>query len=268
MKTTIETITPQIAELMLEKNTSNRSLSAKRVKALSRSISSGEWELNGDSIRFDTNGVLLDGQHRLAAIADSGISVKSLVVTGIRPTAFDTIDQGMKRTSAQILAMQGVKYSNRISVVARLYLAYKTCGYPYANDISRSPTLRAVDGFVTSNIERLEECATRAEASKISKRFLSPGVLTFIIYTFSEHNKYKADSFFDGLENGYGLEKGCPVRALRDRLTVESMRSSRQSAASLNLKTALCFKAFRLYCRGDSALIIKLSKDKHEQFKL
>jgi hypothetical protein len=77
-----------------------------------------EFEINGDTIRFDSHGTLIDGQHRLAAIVASNEGQVLLVVEGLDPTVFGTIDQGKPRTVANIIASTGVTLSNASNVIA------------------------------------------------------------------------------------------------------------------------------------------------------
>jgi hypothetical protein len=76
MEAKITLITPELAEKFLEKNSNNyRKLSEKVVKAYQIDMETGNWKFNGDSIKFNKSGQLVDGQHRLTAISRSGISI-------------------------------------------------------------------------------------------------------------------------------------------------------------------------------------------------
>ena len=82
MNIRVETITPERAtQILATQNTGNRSISRRHVAVLAEEIKAGRWKLNGDTICFNGSR-LIDGQHRLSAIAASGIPVESLVVYG------------------------------------------------------------------------------------------------------------------------------------------------------------------------------------------
>lgn len=49
----IERITPKLASEMLLTNRRNRRLRAHRVGQMAEAMRRGEWELNGESIKFD-----------------------------------------------------------------------------------------------------------------------------------------------------------------------------------------------------------------------
>jgi hypothetical protein len=52
----------------------------------------GRWEYSGDAIRFDDEGNLIDGEHRLQTCVDAGVPLVTEVVTGLAPDAIRAID--------------------------------------------------------------------------------------------------------------------------------------------------------------------------------
>lgn len=105
MKTELMNITPDIAIEMLSRNSSNRKVRDNRVKFYAKQMREGDWHLTGQTISFDTNGQLLDGQHRLWAIVESDCTVPFLVVTGVEPTS--AYDCGLQRTMPDRLLLSG-----------------------------------------------------------------------------------------------------------------------------------------------------------------
>lgn len=107
MENQIVNISPEIAEQYLKTNANNRKLNDKRVRQYAEDMSNGKWQLNGESIKFNKSGMLIDGQHRLSAIIKSGTSVQMLVTWGIDDSV-TTLDRGQGRTTAQCFAFGGV----------------------------------------------------------------------------------------------------------------------------------------------------------------
>lgn len=107
MTMTYESISPEIAAKYLTKNVNNRHISKGTVTAYVNDILAGHWnEFVGSTISFDTDGVLRDGQHRLMAIVESGISVRMWVCRGVSKDGI--YDNNRKRSTAdQILIMKG-----------------------------------------------------------------------------------------------------------------------------------------------------------------
>lgn len=79
MITKIQEITPALAESLMKKNTSNRKLNRKTVDMYASDMRSGKWRLTHQGIAFGCDGRLIDGQHRLAAIIESGATVQMQV---------------------------------------------------------------------------------------------------------------------------------------------------------------------------------------------
>lgn len=102
----ITIVTPQIAEDWLQANTHNRELRESRVNYFIGEIKAGRWRLTHQGIAFGSNRVLLDGQHRLWAIALSGASVPALIVVNVPPDSLEAIDVSM-RSVADILTLDG-----------------------------------------------------------------------------------------------------------------------------------------------------------------
>lgn len=100
MKAEIVNVTPQLAAEFLEKNANNRSLSNAVVEHYAMQMRSGKWIANGETIKFGSNGELVDGQHRLQAIIQSGVTVTMVVVTGVPEGSKETIDVGKVRFHA------------------------------------------------------------------------------------------------------------------------------------------------------------------------
>lgn len=106
LEMTVESINPAKAIEYLKRNVNNprgkNSLNKRIVKSYAEDMASGLWVLNGESIVFDEDGFLKDGQHRLAAIIKSGATIQSCVIRGVGRDV-DIWDIGWKRTVAQMV---------------------------------------------------------------------------------------------------------------------------------------------------------------------
>lgn len=110
----MEIITPEKAAEYLKKNTNNyRSLSKAKVAVYAEDIRNGNWEVNGESIIFDSNGVLKDGQHRLSAVVKADKPIFTLVVRGV-DNHVSIMDAGMQRTISQMAKSEGIAIPNSI----------------------------------------------------------------------------------------------------------------------------------------------------------
>jgi len=103
----VEMITPAKAKRMLTKNVCNRKLRQSHVDYLIALLKDGEFDTTHQGIAFDAAGNLVDGQHRLEAISQSGIGVKMAVAhygqVASKPMELSAIDGGVSRTIADVL---------------------------------------------------------------------------------------------------------------------------------------------------------------------
>ncbi len=113
-------VTPAMAMDWLDNaNTTNRKVSDAHVQRLARDMASGEWKLTHEGIAFDPSGILLDGQHRLWAIVESGVSIRMVVARGVPREAALAINTGLTRTLSDNLKIAGEgSYSNTLIAMA------------------------------------------------------------------------------------------------------------------------------------------------------
>ena len=110
----IEKITPETARKYLTQNIGNyRKLSMSKVKQYAEDMKNGRWELNGESIVFDENGVLKNGQHRLAGIVKAGVTVETAVTRGVKSDVV-VFDTGYVRSALQIGQAKGIELSKTL----------------------------------------------------------------------------------------------------------------------------------------------------------
>jgi len=101
-------ITPEKAFNWLENaNASNRKIIDSHVRRLARDMKNGHWHLTHQGIAFSTDGVLLDGQHRLWAIVESQMTVKMAVTFNLPAHVRMTIDIIQTRSMADVLRLAG-----------------------------------------------------------------------------------------------------------------------------------------------------------------
>ncbi|TXH43698.1 MAG: hypothetical protein E6Q97_33780 [Desulfurellales bacterium] len=105
MELSIETITPKQAEKYLQFNTSNRNIRKALVGQYARDMANGKWKLTHQGLAFNCDGTLLDGQHRLRAIVESGVTVQMLVARGVNSEHQLVMDDHAKRSAGDALTL-------------------------------------------------------------------------------------------------------------------------------------------------------------------
>jgi hypothetical protein len=112
-------ISPSVAKLILDAyNIGNRPI-RERAKVYTQAMRSGAWSLTGDTIKFSSNNLLLDGQHRLQACVDSKAALRTYIVFGIDPEAFVFMDRGALRAGACAFSTSRVANANVVAAAVR-----------------------------------------------------------------------------------------------------------------------------------------------------
>jgi hypothetical protein len=137
IQTSIEEIGPERARQYLEMNTTNRPVRHHTVKLFASTMMRGSWQLTHQGIAFDSDGNLIDGQHRLSAIILCGLSIKMNVTRGVPNDAYHFIDIGLKRRYCDIL---NVKQSEAevYQGVTRILMKHSRISSDMVNDVARN----------------------------------------------------------------------------------------------------------------------------------
>lgn len=97
------TITPEIAINWLERNSRNRPLRDSDVKKYANDMRAGRWMPGGVIIKFDKNGTIVNGQHTLWAIVESGVSIEAYVLMGVDPDVVLVEDDHARRRLTDVI---------------------------------------------------------------------------------------------------------------------------------------------------------------------
>lgn len=121
METRLETITPEKALSLLKNNTKNRSLNKDLVLFYADQMLKNQWKITGQGISISDNNILIDGQHRLAAIVKSNIAQIMNVTYGLLyEDVYSVYDTGKSRNAKDVLYVNNVKHASHISSSVRL----------------------------------------------------------------------------------------------------------------------------------------------------
>lgn len=117
-------ITPQIAGWLLNLNTGNRPVLKANVERFRAILHAKRWQNTGEPIIVSREGVLNDGQHRLLAIKGTGSTVELDVRLGVTREAFYVTGFGKRRSTSDVLGVEGYSNTSCQASIARLIRAY------------------------------------------------------------------------------------------------------------------------------------------------
>lgn len=246
----VELITPTKAREYLARNTHNRNLRARVVAAYANDMRTGHWRWNGESIKFSFDGVLLDGQHRLAAVVEADAPVRMLVIRGLPDITQETMDGGTKRRFSDVLTLRGEGHANTLAAACRRIVQWESGSKgPGAN---YTPTNAQM-------LQVLERYPWLRDGAKVAQRVargadLPASILAFTWWLFVQIDADDAEFFFDRLGDGQNLVEDDPIYVLRkvahDSRTVRGERSEKYLLA-------VTIKAWNAYREGRQVKLLR-----------
>lgn len=209
MRTEIVTITPEMAKRWLDSKGRNRRLIRSSILSWSRIMKAGHWRLTHQGIAFDENGELVDGQHRLAAIVESGVSVTMMVTWGIsREVMQSAVDRNKKRTAAHSFTIDGEINANAKAAICRALYIIETPSVGYSDEVPYEALREMLEKY-RGEIERSCAAITGTHIRIPSSIAGLPIVM---------ERAGLGTSWIDGVKSGIGLSAGDPRLLLRNWL--------------------------------------------------
>ena len=217
-KVELRKVTPEWAAEILRKHDESivtgkyrqRSLSEKDVAKYATDMKAGNWGVTGQGISFDEEQNLLDGQHRLAAVVKSGVTVEMVVIWDLAShvtkqiKTVDVFDIGKKRQVAQQLRMDGFEYYAEIGTAARCLLML-ACGN-IARPVS-PPQVIAIANLMRNNITKIIQTLRKESAPKTKTR----GFIVAPLVLFGTVDPDTAELFASEFNEMANLSKTSPV---------------------------------------------------------
>lgn len=247
IKTSLKTITPELAESWLKKNIKNRPIRQGNLALLMQQLKSNSWVLNNDAICFDKEGNLLNGQHRLTACVNTGISFECLVMRGLEPKSFNVMDTGDKRTSGDVLGANNVEFPAVKSTLIRFVLEYKAGRV--MNDLSANRATKATNqiilDFYNKNQKKIDEAVAIGQQVYRNHHMFASGIIGSFAYIFNEIDKQSCAIFMEQFGKGEDLRAGDPVLVLRQQLFKNAQSRTKYSKTTKLAWVILAWNSFR-----------------------
>lgn len=256
----VETITPVLAEEYLRHNKKNRQLRKNLVSYYAKQMKDGQWMLNGEGIIFNEEGILVDGQHRLAAVVESGVNVEMLVVRNADKDSFATIDSGLSRKTSDIFFVKGIPNATSISSIISRYfkltinwtLSTRVTSRKGSNTCSRQDLLNEY----SKDEDFWQEIMRFAKSCYKSLRIMNTcdvGAYTAYLIKVKGHDRDKVYNFFDEL-----LKKDIPnnpmLAAYRRRLMNDRLATTHMSGM---YRQQLLIKVWNYYVEGKTTTLMR-----------
>lgn len=215
-------ITPKLARGLLDqRNDHNRDVVRSRVDQYIADILRGDWKVNGEAIKIDWNGQVLDGQHRLYAVVESGTAILSVIVTGLDPVAQESMDQGLPRGFHDVLHLRGERNPYELAAATKMVATYERDGCPFARGYRAAISNQTAAHTLERNPELRESVIFACGLRKRIGKMMPASNIAALHFLMCAVDEQRATSFFEELANGVLDTR--PVQVLRTRLVNEAL---------------------------------------------
>lgn len=251
----LETIDAPYARELLATNVRNRRVSKYFLSYLKGILQRGEWVINGDTIRISREMKLLDGQHRLRAVAETGIPIRTFVIYGLDPAAQLAMDQGKKRTNADQLDLYDEPDTSTLASALSWYQRYEENHMVDTGPHSKQTPHQAV-ALLDANPDMRASLRWGNLANR-SGLGLPPGVSAAVHYILAQKDREEADEFFYRLSEGVNVPPNSPLYILRRTFLRNAQRTAAEGRLPRTHIAAYIIKAWNAQRRNQEIKLLK-----------
>lgn len=221
VKAAVETVTPDDASALLRSMKSNRRPMPSHVEFLASQIEAGKWGLNGQTLIVSRDGALLDGQHRCLAVLRAKRAIRTVVVRGVDPDQFATMDTGVVRLATHVLQVRGRTDCNNLAATLRLLANYRDGKFSGASARITNQRIMDLDAANPDVSESVKWAHNAYHGMRTGHIWKVPAAAFFRHFALQLASEKHVDRFCRTLVTGEGPSYGWPsvgALALRERL--------------------------------------------------
>lgn len=222
-------VTPEVAKRWLGNNPSNRTINRLNVQLLTRQLVEGKWQASANTIKFSQSGTLIDGQHRLTAIAESGVSARCDVMRNAPTILATVIDTGRHRRLADMLRIGGYSSPTAVATIVSRVVWIALGRHGRTTESDARAIVRAIGSDV---IDRAVELARAAQ----TQRFRQPLAFAAIVMSIGVKRPLIWKLAEETLTGG---QPGSAAQQLRERL-ISSRTAPGGHEATMAIFSLMC----------------------------
>lgn len=238
MKTSIVLVTPAIAASMLSVPGRNRGLIRSSVELFERALRDGRFLLTHQGVAIGLDGAVIDGQHRLMAIANTGIAARLMVSTGVPAAATEAIDVGIGRRAQDVL---------RITDGVEVSVELRACVLLADRIVLREPTAGCrrvtADGLRSAIARHANDAEPVIRVLGRRHDHMRPAALSGALAVLHAIDPVRTERFANDVRDGVDLPARAPALALRTFILTRARGVRREL-------TGCAFEAFEAFCEG------------------
>lgn len=227
-------------------------------------LENNTWNLDGNSIKFDAQANLIDGQHRLTAVVRTGIPMKTVVLMGnIEQHA--NLDTGLARGLADYLRQMQKLNSPLLGSLLRMQVVWDRTHGDFTSYYSNKTNPPITHELCLETLEKhpdLEE-ATKIGAGPVGHSLrgsLSPTSVCHVWWVLSSVAPTEAvEAFFAGVADCSQLSQRDPRTVLRKFFERRLLQGRIAGSITKDVPTfhAVTYKAWNLFVRAEECEYIR-----------
>lgn len=210
---------PDLARYLLTFNhPDNRRVRELKVQVFAGDMKADRWYFTPESVIFSVDGMLQNGQNRLTAVQEAGVSVWMMVDFGWPTDIIVAIDRGTARTNGDTMRVNGVGNANVVAAaISKVSLYQRTVGTTRSWS-GLSSTVSSAECIAIARSDPDGWARASAAAGKVYRALDKGGSMTLwttLYWLVRDAHPDRVDAFFDELASGTGEPKS-PTRKLAD----------------------------------------------------
>lgn len=257
--------TPARSQILLERNVSNRHPNEADIKGYVRDLAGRHWSNNGDTMKIDHHGNLIDGQKRAMAGIRAGKTFDVFLVLNVK-SARD-INRPQRETDGDKAKRLGLGFANPncAAMIGKLIERRERDLFPWDNSFkvtSYELEQRLIKGQAEIQ-EALDIGVTPFHKARgVLKIHACYGFIAMLL--MERTPKSAVREFFQRLCTGAEIPKGSPILTLRRRLEVDKTGKSSGRGAKVLNEQDKCFLIMRTYSavrKGERLTSLQLPRE-------
>lgn len=247
-------INPSMAQhILTSHNPKNRAVNKNHVASLTRDMVNGKWLGHvGDEMTVDRDGHLINSQHRLHAVINSGIPQRFTVRMGVDPEKRLVQDRGRIKSEADLMYMNDRNVSYRTSQASMARMMYS-----FVNDQRRPHSYVSNTKPTTSELKEMHDefgsgmLESLLFLQKHNIRQLMVATNAAMLHYLFKSSDFgsRADEFFEGIATGVNLNRDDPRMVVRNRLLGDNKGAFRRQL-NKDVSMGLIVKAWNAWIAG------------------
>ncbi len=250
-------VTPEMATKWLDGHQNFRNMRKTFMLRLAADMRAGNFHDIGDPIRFDSSGALVDGQHRLAAIVESGVSIHMHTAHGV--DRVEVVDSGTPRSIADTLnRVLGLPNANSAAAaIRRLHKAQLVdiAGVKQTSNISL--TNSQIVNYINEHPEFAKACqdSQAMRGANVNTINYSDAMAILHLAQVKGLDYGLVLKFLESVRDGFGLYKGDPELTLRERLV--AMQGARANDAGGFARMYFFLRSLKAKIDGEKVFLLR-----------